>query len=187
MKFLKGSWWYSYINLNTIFFYFFMKIPSLWPWPQGHPWGGDGANKNFRPISTIRPNMNEIHQKVFKIWGLINFNTKTLTLCDGKTNKQNERKSKNYMPSHTSCVGGIMMSAFQEILLINSSSILPSIILESRKIYITNLRWYSWILENVYNKPDETALIKEVFFTTMPYTWLHDVSGCNYQVVQISI
>ena len=32
------------------------------------PWGGDGANKNFRPISTIMPNMNEIHQKVFKIW-----------------------------------------------------------------------------------------------------------------------
>ena len=45
-----------------------MKILSLWPWPQGHPWGGDGANKNFRPISTIMPNMNEIHQKVFKIW-----------------------------------------------------------------------------------------------------------------------
>ena len=38
-------------------------------WPlQGHPWGGDGANKNFRPISTIMPNMNEIHQKVFTIW-----------------------------------------------------------------------------------------------------------------------
>ena len=45
-----------------------MKILSLRPWPQGHPWGGDGANKNFRPISTIMPNMNEIHQKVFKIW-----------------------------------------------------------------------------------------------------------------------
>ena len=43
-----------------------MKILSLWPWPQGHPWGGDGANKNFRPI--IMQNMNEIHQKVFKIW-----------------------------------------------------------------------------------------------------------------------
>ena len=45
-----------------------MKIPSLWTWPQGHPWGGDGTNKNFRPISTIMPNMNEIHRKVFKIW-----------------------------------------------------------------------------------------------------------------------
>ena len=45
-----------------------MKILSLWPWPQGHPWDEDGANKNFRPISTIMPNMNEIHQKVFKIW-----------------------------------------------------------------------------------------------------------------------
>ena len=55
-----------------------MKI--LWPWPQGHPRGGDGADKNYRPISTIMPNMNEIHQRVFKIWGLINFNAKTLTL-----------------------------------------------------------------------------------------------------------
>ena len=57
-----------------------MKILSLWPWPQGHPRGGDGADKNFRPISTIMLNMNEIHQRVFKIWGLINFNAKTLTL-----------------------------------------------------------------------------------------------------------
>ena len=80
MKFLKGLWWYSYINLNTNNFDFFMKILSLWPWPQGHPQGGDGADKNFRPISTITPNMNEIHQRVFKIWGLINFNAKTLTL-----------------------------------------------------------------------------------------------------------
>ena len=79
MKFLKGSWWYSYINLNTKNFDFFMTILSLWPWPQGHSQGGDGADKNFRPISTIMPNMNEIHQRVFKIWGLINFNTKTLT------------------------------------------------------------------------------------------------------------
>ena len=76
----KGSWWYSYINLNTKNFDFFMKILSPWPWPQGHPQGGDGADKHFRPISTIMPNMNEIHQRVFKIWGLINFNAKTLTL-----------------------------------------------------------------------------------------------------------
>ena len=55
-----------------------MKI--LWPWTQGHPRGGDGADKNLRPISTIMPYMNEIHQRVFKIWGLINFNSKTLTL-----------------------------------------------------------------------------------------------------------
>ena len=59
-----------------------------WLWPRGHPWGGDGAVKNFRPIPTIRPNMNENYRRVFKIWGLINFNAKTLTLCDGKTNKQ---------------------------------------------------------------------------------------------------
>ena len=57
-----------------------MKILSPWPWPQGHPRGGDGADKNFRPISTIMPSMNEIHQRVFKIWGLININAKTLTL-----------------------------------------------------------------------------------------------------------
>ena len=29
--------------------------------------GGDDADKNFRPISTIMPNMNESHQRVFKI------------------------------------------------------------------------------------------------------------------------
>ena len=57
-----------------------MKILSPWPWPQGHPRGGDGADKNFRPISTIMPNMNEIHQRAFKTWDLINFNAKTLTL-----------------------------------------------------------------------------------------------------------
>ena len=76
----KGSWWYSYINLNTKNFDFFMKILSPWPWPQGHPGGKDDSDKNFRPISTIMPNMNDIHQRVFKIWGLINFNAKTLTL-----------------------------------------------------------------------------------------------------------
>ena len=76
----QGSWWYGYINLNTKNFDFFMKILSPWPWPQGNPRGGDGADKNFRPISTIMPYMYEIHQRVFKIWGLINFNTKTLTL-----------------------------------------------------------------------------------------------------------
>ena len=55
-----------------------MKI--LWPWPQGHPRGGDGADKNFGPISNIMQNINEIHRRVFKTWGLINFNAKTLTL-----------------------------------------------------------------------------------------------------------
>ena len=29
--------------------------------------GGDGADKNFRPIYTIMLNMNEIHEQVFKI------------------------------------------------------------------------------------------------------------------------
>ena len=82
-----------------------MKILSLWPWPQGHPRGGDGADKNFRSISTIMPNMNEIHQKVFKIWGLINFNAKTLTLCrkDERTNQRtyermDEGKGKTIYP-----------------------------------------------------------------------------------------
>ena len=86
-----------------------------WLWPRGHPWGGDGADKNFRPIPTIRPNMNENYQRVFKIGGLINFNAKTLTLCDGKTNKRtnkrayvwtnerkDERKSEKYISAHTS-------------------------------------------------------------------------------------
>ena len=51
-------WLYKLKHKN---FDFFMKI--LWPWPQGHPRGGDGADKNLRPISTIMPNMNEIYQK----------------------------------------------------------------------------------------------------------------------------
>ena len=87
-----------------------MKILSLRPWPQGHPRGGDGADKNFRPISTIMPNMSEIHWRVFKIWGLINFNAKTLTLWrkDERMNvRMNERKIENYIPPHTSYVGGI--------------------------------------------------------------------------------
>ena len=79
MKFLKGFDDIA-INLNTKNFDFSMKILSPWPWPQAYPWGGDGADKNFRPISTIMSNMYEIHQRVFKIWGLINFNTKTLTM-----------------------------------------------------------------------------------------------------------
>ena len=52
-----------------------MKILSV-TLTQGHTQGGDGADKNLRPISTIMLNMNEIHQRVFKIWSLINFNTK---------------------------------------------------------------------------------------------------------------
>ena len=110
----QESWRYSYVNLNTKNFDFFMKILSLRPWPQGHPRVGDGADINFRPISTIMPNMNEIHQRVFKIWGLINFNTKTLTLWrkDEHTNKRTnvctyERKSENYIPPHAWYVGGI--------------------------------------------------------------------------------
>lgn len=73
------------------------------------PQGEDGADKNFRPISTIRPNMNEIYETVFIIWGHINFNAKTLTLWrkDERTYKQtnehtyertDERKSENYIP-----------------------------------------------------------------------------------------
>ena len=61
-----------------------MKILSLWPWPWGHPQGGDGADKNLRPTYTIMPNMNENHQRVFKIWVLITFNAKTLTLRQKK-------------------------------------------------------------------------------------------------------
>ena len=78
------------------------------------PRKGDGADKNFRPISTIMPNMYEIHQWVFKIWGLINFNAKTFNLWrkDKRTNvytyeQTDERKSENYIPPHTSYVGGI--------------------------------------------------------------------------------
>ena len=45
MKFLKGLDDVA-INLNTKNFDLFMKILSQWPWPQGHPQGGDGADKN---------------------------------------------------------------------------------------------------------------------------------------------
>ena len=103
---------------------FFTKILSPWPCSQGHPRGGNGADKNFRPISTNMPYMNEIHQRVFKIWGLINFNAKTLTLWrkDERTyvrtnertyvrtnGRTDERKSENYIPPYTSYVGGIMI------------------------------------------------------------------------------
>ena len=117
-------WGLINFNTKTLILTFFMKILSPWPWPQGHPRDGDGADKNFRPISTIMPNMNEIHQRVFKIWGLINFNAKTLTLwrkdewwtnertnerTNIRTNEQtDERKSENYIPPHTSYVGGII-------------------------------------------------------------------------------
>ena len=66
--------------------------------------------------------MNEIHQSVFKIWGLINFNAKTLTLWrkDEWTHEQtyeqtNERtyeqtngvteKGKLYTPTYFVCLG----------------------------------------------------------------------------------
>ena len=97
-------WGLINFNTKTLTLTFFMKILSLWPWPQGHPRGEDGADKNFRPISTTMPNMNEIHQRVFKIWGLINLNAKTLTLWrkDERTNVQtNERmngKAKTIYP-----------------------------------------------------------------------------------------
>ena len=97
-----GSWWYSYINLNTKNFDFFMKILSPWPRPQGHPRGWDGADKNFRPISTIMPNMNEIHQRVFKKWGLINFNAKTLILW--RKDEWTEKR-KLYTPTYFVCRG----------------------------------------------------------------------------------
>ena len=76
----QGSWWYSYINLNTKNFDFFHENSKSVTLTQRSPPGWDGADKNFRPISTIMPYMNEIHRRVFKILGLINFNTKTLTL-----------------------------------------------------------------------------------------------------------
>ena len=111
----QGSWWYSYINLNTKTLTFLWKFCDLDP--KVTPGVGMVLIKTW-PISTIMPNMNEIHQRVFKIWGLINFNVKTLTLWlkDERTNKQtyvrtNERtngKAKTIYPPHTSYVGGII-------------------------------------------------------------------------------
>ena len=119
------------INFNTktlSLWLFYENSKSVTLFPRSLR-GGDGADKNFRPISTIMAYMNKIHQRVFKIWGLINFNAKTLTLWrkDERTNKRtyertnvrtnvrtyvrmNERKSENYIPPHTSYVGGIIIT-----------------------------------------------------------------------------
>ena len=92
-------WGLINFNAKTLTLTFFMKILSPWPWPQGHPRGGDGADKNFRPISIIMPNMNEIHQRVFKIWGLINFNAKTLTLTfSWRSPRGGDGADKNFGP-----------------------------------------------------------------------------------------
>ena len=92
-----------------------MKI--LWPWPHGHLRGGDGADKNFRPISIIMPNMNEIHQRVFKIWGLVNFNAKILTLWredermnEGTNVRTTNGKAKTIYP-HILCMSGVKWKA----------------------------------------------------------------------------
>ena len=58
---------YSSINLNTKNLRLFYENSKSVTLTQGHPPGGDGADKSFRPISTIKPNMNEIHRRVFKI------------------------------------------------------------------------------------------------------------------------
>ena len=73
----QESWWYSYINITQKFWH--MKIVRDLD-PKIIPWDRVGAVKNLSPISTTRPNMNEIHLKVFIIKCLINFNVKTLTL-----------------------------------------------------------------------------------------------------------
>ena len=69
--------------------------------------GGDGADKNFRPIYTIMLNMNEIHERVFKIWGLININAKTLTLCPRMWQKDEwmNGKAKTIYPTYFVCMG----------------------------------------------------------------------------------
>ena len=100
----QGSWWYSYLNLNTKNFNFFNENSKSVTLTQGHARDGDGADKNFRPISTIMPYMNEIHQRVFKIWGLINFNTKTLTLWlfyENSKPRGGDGADKNFRPIST--------------------------------------------------------------------------------------
>ena len=108
------------INFNTktlTLWLFYENSKSVTLTPRS-PRGGDGADKNFRPISTIMPNMNEIHQRIFKIWGLINFNAKTLTLWrkDERTNKRTYKrmyirtngqteKRKLYTPTYFVCRG----------------------------------------------------------------------------------
>ena len=121
-----------------------MKILSPWPWPQGHPQGGDDADKNLRPIFTIMPNMNEIHQRVFKIWGLINFNAKTLTLWrkDERTNvRMNEWKSENYIPPHTSYVGGIMKTISKKTTAIKAMGGIMKMIKSRINTICLNFKW----------------------------------------------
>ena len=128
-------WGLINFNTKTLTLWLFYKNSKSVTLFLRSPQGGDGADKNFRPISTIMPYMNKIHQRVFKIWGLINFNAKTLTLWrkDERTNegtyertyvRTNERtngKAKTiyphilrmsgvYIPPHTSYVGGIITS-----------------------------------------------------------------------------
>ena len=110
----KKIWGLINFNTKTLtlrLFYKNSKSVTLFP---RSPRGGDGADKNFRPISTIIPYMNKIHQRVFKIWGLINFNAKTLTLWrkDERTNERtNERtyvrteERKLYTPTYFVCRG----------------------------------------------------------------------------------
>ena len=96
---------------------FFMKILSPWPWPQGHPRGGNDADKNFRPISTIMPNMNEIHKGSSKYEVLINFNAKNFDpMTERWTNEltkertyertcKRKEKRKLYTPTYFVCLG----------------------------------------------------------------------------------
>ena len=110
------------INFNTktlILWLFYKNSKSVTLFPRS-PRGGDGADKNFRSISTIMPYMNKIHQRVFKIWGLINFNAKTLTLwrkdertyerTNERTNdrtdeRMNGKNRKLYTPTYFVCRG----------------------------------------------------------------------------------
>ena len=72
----KGSWWYSDINLNTKNVRDQVRDLD----PKVIPGVGMVLIKTsdlYLPSCHI---WTKIHQKVFKIWGLINFNTKTLTL-----------------------------------------------------------------------------------------------------------
>ena len=115
-------WGLINFNRKTLTLWLFYKnSKSVTLFPRS-PRGGDGADKNFRPISTIMPYMNKIHQRVFKIWGLITFNAKTLTLWRKdermnertnertyvRTNKRTNRrteKQKLYTPTYFVCRG----------------------------------------------------------------------------------
>ena len=83
----QGSWWYSYTNLNRKNFDFLRKFCDLDP--KVTPGVGMVLIKTLNLYLPSCQIWMKSFKGVFKIWGLINFNAKTLTLWrkDERTNE----------------------------------------------------------------------------------------------------